>query len=151
MLSRRNDRVRSHFFIGGDGAGAMFGPGLLMLFLRMQVSLVGMLEGSSGTFMAGRVIFLPVALGAAAMGVGRKVAVLGGYLLGFAHNHCQCTRNAVCGAGVDKGLPPGSRAEAVTWSAESAGRVQVSPPPMAAPSAVSARRRPAALPVASRW
>ena len=64
-----------------DYGVAMPGRGLLMLLLCVQVSLVGVLEGLSGAFMSGHVIFFSVVLGAAAMSVGGKVMVLSSYLL----------------------------------------------------------------------
>ncbi len=64
-----------------DYVGAMLGPGLRMLLLCVQVSLVGVLKVLSGAFMSGQVIFFPVVLGAATMGVGSKVTVFGSYLL----------------------------------------------------------------------
>jgi len=70
-----------------------------MFLLGLQVSRIGMLLGLSGAFMPGRVIFFSVVLGAATMGVGSQVAVLGGYLLGFAHNRCPCTYCTVRRAG----------------------------------------------------
>jgi hypothetical protein len=53
----------------------------LMSLLRLQVSLVGVLKILSGAFVSGPVIFFSMVLGAATMGVGSKVTVLGGYLL----------------------------------------------------------------------
>ena len=64
-----------------DYVRVMLGPGLLMLILRVQVSLIGVLMDLSGAFMSGQVIFFSVVLRAATMGVGGKVMVLGGYLL----------------------------------------------------------------------
>jgi hypothetical protein len=52
-----------------------------MSLLRLQVSLVGVLKILSGAFVSGQVIFFSMVLGAATMGVGSKVTVLGGYLL----------------------------------------------------------------------
>ena len=71
-------------FVSGS-VGAMLFPGCFRLLLRVQVSLIGVLQGLPGAFMPGHVIFLPVVLGAAAMGVGGKVTVLSGYLLRFVH------------------------------------------------------------------
>jgi hypothetical protein len=65
--------------IASFGAGC--GSGLLMLLLREQVSLVGMLQCLSGTFMSGQVVFFSVVLGAGAMCVGSGVTVLGSYVL----------------------------------------------------------------------
>lgn len=59
----------------------MPGSGSLMLLLGVQVSLIGVLQRLSGTFVSGQVIFLSVVLGAATMGVGGQVTVFGGYLL----------------------------------------------------------------------
>ena len=64
-----------------DFVGAMPGPGLPMLLLCEQVSLIGVLKDLSGAFVSGQVIFFSVVLGAATMGVGSKVLVLGSYLL----------------------------------------------------------------------
>jgi len=64
-----------------DAVGAMLGFGPLMLRLCLQVSLVGVLQQLTGAFMPGRMIFFSVVLGAAAMGMGRKVTVLSRYLL----------------------------------------------------------------------
>src|SRR5437870_4066485 len=44
------------FGFASDCVGAMLGPGLLMLFLREQVSLGGVLEDLSGAFMSGQEI-----------------------------------------------------------------------------------------------
>jgi hypothetical protein len=55
--------------------------GLPVLLLAVHVSFIRMLEAVSGVFMPGRVIFLPVVLGAGPMRVGSHVVVLGGYLL----------------------------------------------------------------------
>lgn len=55
--------------------------GILVFFLCVQVSLVGVLQALSGTFMSGHVIFFSVLLGAGAMGVGGKITVLSSYLL----------------------------------------------------------------------
>jgi hypothetical protein len=52
-----------------------------MLLLCEQVSLIGVLKDLSGAFVSGQVIFFSVVLGAATMGVGSKVLVLGSYLL----------------------------------------------------------------------
>jgi hypothetical protein len=54
---------------------------LMCAGLGVQVSLVRMLEGLPGAFVSGQVIFFSVMLGASAMGVGRKVVVLGSDLL----------------------------------------------------------------------
>jgi hypothetical protein len=54
---------------------------LLMLLLRLQVSLIGVLKVLPGAFMSGKVIFLSVVLGAGTVGVGGKVTVLSRYLL----------------------------------------------------------------------
>ena len=64
-----------------DSFGAVTGPGLLMLVLRDQVSLVGVLQCLSGALVSGQVIFFSVVLGAGPMGVGGQVTVLSGYLL----------------------------------------------------------------------
>ena len=80
----------------------MFPSGTLMPLLSLQVSLIGVLKGLSGAFMPGQVIFFSVVLGAATMGMGSEVTVLGSYLLGFAHNHCRCTYCTVCRAGQAK-------------------------------------------------
>ena len=56
-------------------------PGRLMLLLRVQVSLIGVLKDLSGAFMSGRAIFFSVVLGAGAVRVGRKLMVLSSYLL----------------------------------------------------------------------
>ena len=64
-----------------DSAGGMLFPGFLMLLLRVQVTLVGVLKVLPGAFMPRHVIFFSVVLGAGAMGVGSKVAVLRGDLL----------------------------------------------------------------------
>ena len=64
-----------------DYVGAMLGPGLLMLLLCLQVSLIGVLKDLSGAFMSGQMIFFSVVLGAGAVGVGGKVMVLSSYLL----------------------------------------------------------------------
>jgi len=63
----------------------MLTPGSLMLVLCVQVGLVGVLMGLPGTFMPGQVIFFSVVLGAATMGMGGKIMVLGSNLLRFAH------------------------------------------------------------------
>ena len=60
---------------------AMLTPASLMLALCVQISLVGVLEGLSGAFMPGQVIFFSVVLGAAAMGMGRSALLLRGDLL----------------------------------------------------------------------
>jgi hypothetical protein len=64
-----------------DGVGAMPGPGSLVLLLCVQVSLIGVLQCLSGTFMSGQVIFLSVMLGAGKMGMCSIAMVLGSYLL----------------------------------------------------------------------
>jgi hypothetical protein len=52
-----------------------------MFLLRLQVSLIGVLQRMSGTFMSGQVIFFSVMLSAATMGVGSQVMVFGSNLL----------------------------------------------------------------------
>ena len=99
-VSERGDVLLFGFV--SDYVGAMPGPGSLMLFLCVQVSLIGVLKGLSGAFMPGQVIFFSVVLGAATMGMGSEVMVLGSYLLGFAHNRCRCTYCTVCRAGQAK-------------------------------------------------
>jgi len=69
------------FDLVSDHVGGVLDPGQLMLLLCVQVSLIGVLKGLSGAFVTRHVSFLSVALGAAAMGVAGKVAVLGRYLL----------------------------------------------------------------------
>ena len=64
-----------------DRVSAMPGPGSLVLLLGVQVSLIGVLQRLSGTFVSGQVIFFSVVLGAAAMGMGSQIMVLGRYLL----------------------------------------------------------------------
>jgi hypothetical protein len=59
----------------------MPGPGLVMLLLWVQVSLIGVLEVLSGAFVSGQVIFFPVVLGATTMGMGGQVTMLRGDLL----------------------------------------------------------------------
>ncbi len=59
----------------------MLGPGLLMLLLCVQVSLIGVLKGLSGAFMSGQVIFFSVMLGTGTMGVSSTVLVLRSDLL----------------------------------------------------------------------
>ena len=61
--------------------GTRRGPGLLVLLLREQIHLIGVLQCLSGAFMSGQVIFFSVVLGAGTMGVGSKVMVLRSYLL----------------------------------------------------------------------
>jgi hypothetical protein len=61
------------------------------LALLLQVSLVGMFLSLPGAFMSAQVVFFSVLLGASTMGMSAKVAAFVGYLLGFAHNQCQCT------------------------------------------------------------
>jgi hypothetical protein len=68
------DILLSRIVIASFGAGR--GPGLLMLLLREQVSLVGMLQRLSGTFMSGQVIFFSVVLGAGPMCVASGVALV---------------------------------------------------------------------------
>ncbi|HUD98181.1 MAG TPA: hypothetical protein VMR62_01310 [Bryobacteraceae bacterium] len=75
FVSERGDCL----FVGC--VSAMPGSGSLMLLLGVQVSLIGVLQRLSGTFVSGQVIFLSVVLGAATMGVGGQVTVFGGYLL----------------------------------------------------------------------
>ena len=65
----------------GFVSGAVPGPGLLVLRLREQVSLIGVLKYLSGSFMSGQVIFFPMVLGAGPMGVSSKIMVLSSYLL----------------------------------------------------------------------
>ena len=77
----------------------MFPSGTLMPLLSLQVSLIGVLKGLSGAFMPGQVIFFSVVLGAATMGMGSQVMVLGSYLLGFAHDRCRCTYCTVAAPG----------------------------------------------------
>jgi hypothetical protein len=69
------------FDLVSDHFGGVLDPGRLMLLLCVQVSLIGVLKGLSGAFVTRQVISFSVALGAAAMGVGGKVTVLGRYLL----------------------------------------------------------------------
>jgi hypothetical protein len=64
-----------------DCIGAKPATGSLMLVLCVQVRLIGVLEGLSGTFVSGQVIFFSVMLGAATMGMGGKVLVFSSYLL----------------------------------------------------------------------
>ena len=64
-----------------DYVGAMLGPGLPMLVLWVQESLIGVLKDMSGALMSGQVIFFSVVLGAATMGVGSQVTVFSRYLL----------------------------------------------------------------------
>ena len=79
LISERGDIPLRGFV--SDSVGAVRGPGLLMLLLREQVSLIGVLKPLSGAFMSGQVIFLSVVLGTRPMGVGSKVMVLSSYLL----------------------------------------------------------------------
>ena len=58
-----------------------------------------MLEVLPGAFMPGHVIFFPVVLGAATMGVGSQVTVLSGYLLRFVHT--------IAGARMKPSVAPG--------------------------------------------
>ena len=67
-------------FVSGY-AVAVRGPALLMPFLWVQVSLVGVLEDLPGAFVSGQVILFAMVLGAGTMRVGGKVVVFGGYLL----------------------------------------------------------------------
>ncbi len=64
-----------------ESAGSMFGRVPVVLFLRLQVRLVGVLEILAGAFVPGQMIFFPMVLGSGGMGVGGKVTVLSGYLL----------------------------------------------------------------------
>jgi hypothetical protein len=82
-----------------DSAGDVLGPGLLVLALREQVSLIGVLKRLPGMFMSGQVIFFSVALGAGPMDMGSKVMILSGDLLRFVHKHCGCTRGSVVAPG----------------------------------------------------
>ena len=52
-----------------------------MLLRRVKVGLIRVLKSLSGAFVSGQVIFFSVMLGASAMGVSSKVAVLSGDLL----------------------------------------------------------------------
>jgi len=79
LVSEYADILRCDFV--GESAGAMFGRVPLMLFLRLQVSLVGVLEILAGALVSGQVIFFSMVLGSGAMGVGGKVTVFSGYLL----------------------------------------------------------------------
>jgi len=79
LVSEDGDVLRCDFV--SESAGAMFGRVPLMLFLRLQVSLVGVFEILAGAFVPGQVVFFSVPLGSCAMGVGGKVTVLSGYLL----------------------------------------------------------------------
>jgi len=79
LVSEDGDIVRCDFV--SEPAGAMFGSVPLVLFLRLQVSLVGVFEILAGAFVPGQVVFFSVPLGSCAMGVGGKVTVLSGYLL----------------------------------------------------------------------
>jgi len=65
----------------GDRVDAIPGLGVLMLALWVQVRLIRVLKGLSGTLMSGQVIFFTVMLGAGTMGVSGKVMVLSSYLL----------------------------------------------------------------------
>ena len=67
-------------FVGAP-FGTGHGAGLLMLLLREQVSLIGVLEFLPGAFMPGQVIFFSVVLGTGPMRVSSKVTVLSRYLL----------------------------------------------------------------------
>ena len=78
-IGERGDLLLSSFVSGH--VGAMLGPGHFVLLLPVQVSRIGVLKGMPGAFMPGQVIFFSVMLGAGAMGVGSKVAVLRGDLL----------------------------------------------------------------------
>jgi len=79
LVSEDADILRCDFV--GESAGTMFGRVPLMLFLRLQVSLVGVLEILAGAFVSGEMVFFPMVLGSGAMGVGGEVTVLSGYLL----------------------------------------------------------------------
>ena len=63
-------------FMSIHNVGDALNLGLLMLLLCVQVSLIGMLKPSSGAFMSGEVIFLPVVLSAGTMCMGGEVTVL---------------------------------------------------------------------------
>jgi hypothetical protein len=65
----------------GDHVDGLLGPGLLMLLLWVQVSLIRVLKGLPGAFMSGQVNFFSVMLGATAMGMGSLVAALSSDLL----------------------------------------------------------------------
>jgi hypothetical protein len=60
---------------------ALPGPGPLVLLLRDQVSLIGMLTALPGVFISGQVIFFSVVLCAGTMGMRSKVTALSRYLL----------------------------------------------------------------------
>ena len=79
LVSEDADILRCDFV--SESAGAMFGRVPLMLFLRLQVSLVGVLEILAGAFVSGEMVFFPMVLGSGAMGVGGKVTVFSGDLL----------------------------------------------------------------------
>jgi hypothetical protein len=76
LVSEDSDVLRCD--VVSESAVAMFGPIPLVLILRSQVSLVGVLEILAGTLVSGQVVFFSVA---GAMGVGGKVTVLSGDLL----------------------------------------------------------------------
>lgn len=78
-IGERGDILLCGFVSGSFGA--LLGPGLLMLLLRDQVGLIGVLKHLSGAFMSGRVNFFSMVLGAGPMGVAGKVMVLSSYLL----------------------------------------------------------------------
>jgi hypothetical protein len=59
----------------------MLGLDILVFFLCVQVSLVGVLQALSGALMSRHVIFFSMLLGTGAMGVGGKVTVFSSYLL----------------------------------------------------------------------
>ena len=79
LISKRGDVLLFGFV--GDWLGSMLRAGFPMLLLRVQVSLIGVLEGLSGAFMSRKVIFFSVMLRTATMGMGGQVMVLGSYLL----------------------------------------------------------------------
>ena len=93
LVSEDSDVLRCDFV--SESAGAMFGPVPLVLILRLQVSLIGVLEILAGTFVSGQVVFFSMALGAGTMSVGSKIMMLSGYLLRFVHNERKSTRVAV--------------------------------------------------------
>lgn len=122
LVSEDSDVLRCDFV--SESAGAMFGPVPLVLILRLQVSLIGVLEILAGTFVSGQVVFFSMALGAGTMSVGSKIMMLSGYLLRFVHNERKSTRVAVFrGSGVSFGviegvqdLPEGCRFRRPSWS-----------------------------------
>jgi hypothetical protein len=79
LISERGDIAL--FDLVSDYLGGVLDPGHLVLLLCEQVSLIGVLQSLPGAFVTRHVSFFSVALGAAAMGVGGKVTVLGRYLL----------------------------------------------------------------------